>query len=95
MLTEPLLGRGKRIENADHVVRFLVVLPERVELIRHKLARSRLLSQAVEEGNWHILKAPHVRTLAEREDVSLDTLAPYLGLDPEIERLGEQLPLFA
>jgi hypothetical protein len=94
MLGEPLLKRGARIHDEPTLVRFLVVLPERVELIRFKLERSPLLRRALEGGNWHILKADHVRSLVAQDGADLERLAPYLGLDPEIERGGEQLPLF-
>jgi hypothetical protein len=94
MLGDVLLKRGPRIPDDEQLVRFLVVLPERVELVRFKLERSPLLRRALEAHNWHILKADHLRTLVAREGADLDRLAPYLGLDPEIERQGEQLPLF-
>jgi hypothetical protein len=94
MLGEVLLRRGPAIPNADELVRFLVVLPERVELVRFKLARSPLLRLALERDNWHILKADHLRNLVAREGADLVDLGPYLGLDAEIERGGEQLPLF-
>jgi hypothetical protein len=94
MLGEPLLRRGPRIQDEPHLVRFLVVLPERVELIRFKLARSPLLRRALEGDNWHILKADHLRSLLAQDGADLERLAPYLGLDPDIERGGEQLPLF-
>ena len=94
MLGEPLVRRGRQIPQDDTVVRFLVVLPERAELVRFKLARSPVLRAALEEGNWHIIKANHLRTLVAREGADLERFEPYLGLDPEIERQGEQLPLF-
>ena len=94
MLSEPVLRRGARIPTSDQLVRFLVIPPERTGLVRLKLARSPLLRERFEEGNWHILKTDHVRRLVGREDVSLDDLAPLLGLDPEIERRGEQLSFF-
>ncbi|MEP7159171.1 MAG: hypothetical protein ABI797_07065, partial [Chloroflexota bacterium] len=94
LLTEPLLKRGPKIPTAETVVRFLVVPPERVELIRFKLARSPLLSRALDEQNWHILKSDHLRRLIAREEADLDQLGPMLGLDPEIEREAEQLALF-
>jgi hypothetical protein len=94
MLGEPLLKRGARIMDEPHLVRILVVLPERVDLIRFKLDRSPLLRRALERDNWHILKADHLRSLIAQEGADLERLAPYLGLDPEIERGGEQLPLF-
>ena len=94
MLGDVLLKRGPRIPDDEQLVRFLVVLPERVELVRLKLERSPLLRRELEAHNWHILKADHLRALVAREGADLDRLAPYLGLDPEIERQGEQLPLF-
>jgi hypothetical protein len=94
MVTDALLRRGPRIPSDETIVRFLVVPRERVELLRLKLARSPLLRKAMDEQNWHILKADHLRRLHAREEASLDQLAPVLGLDPEIERGAEQLPLF-
>ncbi|HXR27249.1 MAG TPA: hypothetical protein VN771_05250 [Candidatus Baltobacteraceae bacterium] len=94
MLTEPVLRRGPRIPTDDTVVRFLVVAPERTELLRYKLAHSPLLRRTMEADNWHILKTDHLRTLVEGE-ADLDRLGPLLGLDPEIESGGEQLSLFA
>jgi hypothetical protein len=94
LLTEPLLKRGPRIPAADTVVRFLVVPAERVELIRFKLAHSPLLRRALDEQNWHILNSENLRRLVAREEADLDMLGPMLGLDPEIEREAEQLPLF-
>ena len=96
MLGEPLLRRGATIPAAEDIVRFLVVAPERTELFRYKLERSPLLRTAIEDGNWHILKANHLRAFAARETIALGDLEPYVGLDPAIEhRGGEQIPLFA
>jgi hypothetical protein len=96
MLGEPLLRRGALIPSADDIVRFLVVAPERTELLRYKLERSPLLRSAMETGNWYVLKSNHLRAYAARETVTLADLEPYVGLDPAIEhRGGEQMPLFA
>jgi hypothetical protein len=94
MLTDALLRRGPRIPADDSVVRFLVIPPERAELVRFKLARSPLLAKALEDQNWHILKSDHLRRLVAREEADLDLFGPMLGLDPEIERAAEQLALF-
>jgi hypothetical protein len=94
MLSEPVLRRHARIASGDELVRFLVVAPERTELIRYKLERSPLLRQALEDGNWHILKSNHLRTFAARDVPSLADLEPFLGLDPPADRTGEQMPLF-
>ncbi|HET7042146.1 MAG TPA: hypothetical protein VFI13_08995, partial [Gemmatimonadales bacterium] len=94
MLGEPLLRRGQRIPTDEHVVRFLVIAPERTELVRFKLQRSPVLRQALETGNWHLLKSDHLRAVAALEDADLAAFEPYLGLDPEIDRQGEQMPLF-
>jgi hypothetical protein len=94
MLGEPLIRRHGHIPPDDNLVRFLVILPERTELVRYKLERSPLLRQAMDAGNWHIFKANHLRNWAAREEVSLADLEPLLGLDPLVERTGDQLPLF-
>jgi hypothetical protein len=94
MLGELLLRRHARIPPDERLVRFLVVPPERAELVRHKLDRSPLLRTAMAEGAWHVLKWNHLRTFLATEPLSLDALEPLLGLDPVVERTGEQLPLF-
>jgi hypothetical protein len=95
MLGEPILRRHARIPQEEGTVRFLVVAPERTELVRHKLERSPLLRDAFERDNWHIIKWNHLRTFLDRDEVSLDALEPFLGLDPLAERSGEQLDLFS
>jgi hypothetical protein len=94
MLGEPLLRRHARIAADESLVRFLVIAPDRTELVRYKLARSPLLRAAIDEANWHVIKSVHLRTFLEREPLTLDDLEPYLGLDPPIERSAEQMALF-
>jgi hypothetical protein len=94
MLGDPILRRHARIQPDDRIVRFAVILPERTELVRHKLERSPLLRDAMEAGSWHLIKANHLRVWAERPIVALDDLEPLLGLDPATERTGDQLNLF-
>jgi hypothetical protein len=94
MLGEPLLRRHARIPPDERIVRFLVIAPERTELVRYKLARSPLLRAAMDDGPWHILKSSHLRSFLARDELDLDGLEPLLGLDPLVERTGEQLALF-
>jgi len=94
MINDVLLRRGPRIPADDTVVRFLVIPPERAELVRLKLARSPLLRAVLERDNWHILKSDHLRRLYLAEEASLDHLEPLLGLDPDIEGQAQQLNLF-
>lgn len=94
MLGEPLLRRHARIPPGDSLIRFLVIAPERAELVRYKLERSPLLRTALAEANWHVVKADHLRTFLARDPLDLADLEPFLGLDPLVERSGEQLPLF-
>ena len=54
MLSDTVLRRHARIPHDDRLVRFLVVLPERAELVRHKLERSPLLREGLEAGGWHL-----------------------------------------
>jgi hypothetical protein len=94
MLGEPLLRRHARIAPDDSLIRFLVIAPERAELVRYKLERSPLLRAALDEAGWHIVKSDHLRAFLARDPLDLADLEPYLGLDPLVERSGEQLPLF-
>jgi hypothetical protein len=94
ILGEPLLRRHARIGPDDKLVRFLVIAPERTDLVRHKLERSPLLRAAMEECDWHIIKWNHLRTFLAADPLELDDLEPLLGLDPIVERGGEQISLF-
>jgi hypothetical protein len=94
MLAETVIRRGKRIPTDERVVRFLVIPPERAELVRLKLARSPVLRQVMLEDNWHVIKWDHLRAMVEQDDASLDALGPILGLDPEAERQAQQMALF-
>jgi hypothetical protein len=94
ILGDTLLRRHARIGDDDKLIRFLVVAPERTDLIRHKLERSPLLRAALDESGWHIIKWDHMRTFLAGDPPDLDGLEPLLGLDPVVERGGEQMPLF-
>lgn len=94
MLGETLLRRHARIPPDENLVRFLVIAPERTELIRHKLERSPLLREAVERDNWHVIKWNHLHAFLGRDPLEIADLEPFLGLDPVVERSGDQMPLF-
>jgi hypothetical protein len=94
MLGETLLRRHARIPPDDSLIRFLVIAPERTELIRYKLARSPLLRAVLEDSGFHLIKADHLRRFLAKDKPDLDELEPLLGLDPLIERGGDQMPLF-
>ena len=61
MLGEPLLRRHARILPDPNLIRFLVIAPERTELVRYKLGRSPLLRNAIEVGGFHIIKSHLLR----------------------------------
>jgi hypothetical protein len=94
MLDEPLVRRGGRIPTTDTLVRFLVIPAARTGLVRWKIERSPILRARLDEDNWHLVKAEHLLRFVTRADADLEGLGPILGLDPEIERQGQQLPLF-
>jgi hypothetical protein len=94
MVGEAVLRRGREIPVTDQQARFLVIPYERGELLRLKLARSPWLRAEMERGNWHVLKWQHLDTLSARDGARLEWLEPILGLDPLIERGGEQLTMF-
>jgi hypothetical protein len=94
MLGEAILRRGRQIPPGDQQARFLVLPAERTELLRLKLERSPWLRAEVERQNWHFLKWQHLDALAAQEQAGLERLEPVLGLDPLIERGGQQLTMF-
>ena len=94
MVGDAVLRRGREIPVGDQQARFLVVPAERTELLRLKLQRSPWLRAEVERQNWHILKWQHLDTLLARPGARMEWLEPVLGLDPLIERGGEQLTMF-
>ena len=94
MLGETILRRGRQIEPTDQQARFCVFPAERTELLRLKLDRSPWLRAEVEKQNWHFLKWEHLEALSRRESANLAWLEPMLGLDPLVERGGEQLTMF-
>jgi hypothetical protein len=94
MLGEAVLRRGRQIPATEDQARFCVLPAERTDLVRLKLQRSPWLRAEVERQNWHFLKWQHLATLTRRDGASLDWLEPVLGLDPLIERGGEQLTIF-
>ncbi len=94
MLGDPILKRGRAIDPSDQQVRFIVFPAERTELVRLKVARSPWLRDEIERQNWHFLKWQHLEALTGREIAKLEMLENVLGLDPLIERGGEQLKMF-
>ena len=53
------------------VIRFLVVAPERADLVRFKIARSPLLRDALDAGTWHIVKSDQLRAFLARDPLDL------------------------
>ncbi len=86
--------RDRQIEPTDQQARFCVFPAERTELLRLKLDRSPWLRAEVERQNWHFLKWQHLEALAAGTARASNRLEPVLGLDPLIERGGEQLTMF-
>ena len=94
MLGDAVLRRGREIPPSEHQARIVLFPSERTELVRLKLERSPWLRAEIERQNWHFLKWQHFDALAARDGANLDWLEPVLGLDPLIERGGEQLTIF-
>ncbi len=93
MLGEPVLRRGRSIPPDERIVRFIVLPPERVDLLRRKLEGSPVLRAGLDAGNWHVLRTDALRRFGSLESPGLGELQPYLGLDPVVDR-PDQLPLF-
>ncbi len=94
MVGDAVLRRGHEIPVGKQQARFLVIPAERAELLRLKMQRSPWLRAEMERQNWHVLKWQHLDTLVARAGARMEWLEPILGLDPLIERGGEQLTMF-
>ena len=94
VLDAPIMKRGPGIETSESVVRFLVVPDERTPLVRLRLERSPVLRKRLEDDNWHILKWSNVRRLHASTRADLSALGPLLGLDSDVERGEDQMPMF-
>ena len=94
MMGDAILRRGREMPVTDQQARFFVFPAERTELVRLKLERSPWLRAEVDRQNWHFLKWQHLDALAALEQAGLERLEPVLGLDPLIERGGQQLTMF-
>ncbi|MGI8999911.1 MAG: hypothetical protein ACR2GO_09420 [Candidatus Limnocylindria bacterium] len=94
MVGEAVLRRGREIPLGRDQARFLVIPAERGELLRRKIQRSPWLRDELQRQNWHILKWQHLQTLVDRDGARIEWLEPVLGLDPLIERGGDQLTMF-
>jgi len=94
MISDAVLRRGREIPVGEQQARFFVIPAERGELLRLKLQRSPWLRSEMERQNWHVIKWQHLDTLVARTGARMEWLEPILGLDPLIERGGEQLTMF-
>jgi len=94
MVGEAVLRRGREMPVGEQQARFIVLPARRAELLRLKLQRSPWLRAEVERQNWHVLKWEHLATLVARSGARTEWREPVLGLDPLIERGGEQLTMF-
>ena len=94
MVGDAVLRRGVKIPPGKDQARFMVIPAERGELLRLKIDRSPWLRDELERQNWHIIKWQHLKTLVDRQGARIEWLEPVLGLDPLIERGGDQLTMF-
>jgi hypothetical protein len=94
MVGDAVLRRGVKIPPGKDQARFMIIPAERGELLRLKIDRSPWLRDELERQNWHIIKWQHLKTLVDRQGARIEWLEPVLGLDPLIERGGDQLTMF-
>ena len=94
MVGDAVLRRGREIPVGEEQARFLVIPAERAELLRLKLQRSPWLRDELDRQNWHVLKWQHLADAGRPRGRRIEWLEPVLGLDPLIERGGEQLTMF-
>ncbi len=75
--------------------RYIVIPDRRVDPLRFRMETELLLRRALAEGEWQIIKLPHLRALAAKEEPGRHDLAQIVGLEPLIESPEAQLPLFS
>lgn len=73
--------------------RVLIVPGGRAELINFRLKRDASLLEKLD--GWHLVKFRHIKLLAEREDLNLQTWLNLLDADPPRWQGAEQLPLLS
>ena len=95
MLGEPLLRRHARIPPDDALVRFLVIAPERTELVRYKLERSPLLRAGPRRrATGTSSSRPTCARSSPAIRSTWPTSSPTSGSIPSLERNAVQMPLF-
>ena len=94
MLGEPLLRRHVRIPPDDSLVRFLVIAPERTELVRYKMVARRCCGPPSRRAASTSSSPTTCAGSSTSRSRTWPTWSPTSGLDPMIERSGEQMPLF-
>jgi hypothetical protein len=91
MLGESVLRRGSR---AGGLQRFLVVAPERAELLQLKIERNAALRRRLAEDTWLFVRFDALSELAKREILTEEDLAHSTGLQRLAPPEGVQLALF-
>jgi hypothetical protein len=79
----------------DPLQRYIVVPHRRLDLLRFRIETELLLRVALADGRWQFIKLEHLRQLAIKDDLRLQDLSLFVGLEPLIERPEAQLPLFS
>ncbi|NPV57446.1 MAG: hypothetical protein HPY76_12345 [Anaerolineae bacterium] len=78
---------------ADTASQRVIVLPgSRCNLLSYKLKEDPLLAKAFEE--WHTLKFRHLRSIAKRDELTLDTWKQLLDADPPSWEEATQFSIF-
>ena len=90
-LHRSVVALGEAIPDDDRVFRFVAIADERRPLVELKLRRSPAIADLVRRRGWRFVKWEPLRRWATRPEVALEGLEAVLGLDPEVEQMGQQL----
>ncbi|HET8570005.1 MAG TPA: hypothetical protein VFM93_13580 [Candidatus Limnocylindria bacterium] len=86
-----VVALGEAIPDDDRVFRFLAVADARQPLLAWKLERSPDVAEAIRRRGWRLVKWAPLARFAGDPAAGLADLEPVLGLEPAVERSGQQL----
>ncbi len=74
--------------------RYVIILDERLALLRMKLHRSPIYGRILHQGGWTFIRQPYLLELLKAPEVDRHSLKRIGGLDPIVEKGEAQIPLF-
>ena len=94
IMASAIISRFMFLHNKEANNRLFVLPGSRSKLLSYKLQSDQHLSGLVEKGNWRFMKFRHIRTLSQKQNLSLETWINFIKLDPPMWEDAVQLTIF-